>query len=733
MRSYVSFLRKFNFKFNQKFLIYTITIILLTSSLATLTYYAMSTYNSFRRQVNLYKKNCQNISSFLTMSIEEVNAIYNLLSVDRDIYEWLQNSYFNTNIDYYNLSKVQKRFLDIINSNDKITSFYIHNKGNNIVLSTDYALHDLESFPKNEVFKNFYSQEQLKRWFELPADNSLRNSSSKTLCYVASLPANLKLGTVSINVNEKKLMQELYNNNLYKDNEGVILLDSFDDVIACSRDNYGTIFSALRKQIMPINPNEIDYKSISFHGEKYYSFIWSSSDNNYKVIYMVLGTEILSGIDSGDTYILFSILLFSIIALILLYVFKKMYSNPLNLYDENLQANLEDLKDKFITNILTGSLQEKDISAKAKDFGINLNSKYFMVAVFQINDYYNYLIELDEDKRFLINNRIFNSIKCMFMVEHTSYIVNTELGNFAILLSVNSDIHPDNLAKNLENIIRYMQNELKENCGLSACAALSDICQDVKNINMCYLQALRLLQHKLIHGKYSIIQSKDFSHTNVSIEQYPTNGLNKIIEFIKLGNIEMVEKSIDSVCNEVLSNNLYPVDIINTILSNILYSIIKLTLEFRYQIGDVFKNDVFLKLYSYEFLQDKKTYILDLCSELIQYRRSKESTSKKKTIQVVLNYIYENYDKPTSLNIIADHLEMNASYLSSLIKEELGIGFVDLLNDLRLKKSVGLLKEGKLSIKQIAEQCGYENPHSFIRNFKKVYIVTPAEFKSKLT
>jgi two-component system response regulator YesN len=137
-------------------------------------------------------------------------------------------------------------------------------------------------------------------------------------------------------------------------------------------------------------------------------------------------------------------------------------------------------------------------------------------------------------------------------------------------------------------------------------------------------------------------------------------------------------------------------------------------------------------MYSQEVVHEKMKYIFKLYSQVIDYRKTKEESNATKKIQFVVDYIHTNYDKDISLTSVADELKMNSTYLSALIKNELGFGFLDYINELRVKKSIELLKDTALTIHNIALACGYITVHSYIRNFKKYYLVTPTDFRNKL-
>jgi Response regulator containing CheY-like receiver domain and AraC-type DNA-binding domain len=161
---------------------------------------------------------------------------------------------------------------------------------------------------------------------------------------------------------------------------------------------------------------------------------------------------------------------------------------------------------------------------------------------------------------------------------------------------------------------------------------------------------------------------------------------------------------------------------------NLLSGVMKFAIEQRIDLNKHMKEDVFFRLYSYEFIEDKKRYLLDVCRVIISELHTDQSR-KNETAEWIIEYIGKNYDKPLSLGLLADKISMSPSYLSALIKSHLGIGFVEYVSQLRIQKAVRLLEDDTLSVQEIAEQCGYDTIHTFIRQFKKTHRMPPNEYR----
>ncbi len=102
-------------------------------------------------------------------------------------------------------------------------------------------------------------------------------------------------------------------------------------------------------------------------------------------------------------------------------------------------------------------------------------------------------------------------------------------------------------------------------------------------------------------------------------------------------------------------------------------------------------------------------------------------------IQKAARFICDNYHKGITLNEAAAKANMSATYFSMKFKEETGFGFKEYLNHMRLKEALHLLTETKESITDIALQCGFNDSNYFSDVFRKVYGISPREYRKKAT
>lgn len=128
-------------------------------------------------------------------------------------------------------------------------------------------------------------------------------------------------------------------------------------------------------------------------------------------------------------------------------------------------------------------------------------------------------------------------------------------------------------------------------------------------------------------------------------------------------------------------------------------------------------------------INNAKTFFESYIENLIKQMQN-TVVSDKPIIENTLNYIKLNYRNPNvSLSEAADVVDVNASYLSRLLKKETGKNFSEILTEVRLEKAKRLLKRASMKISDIAGDCGYKEYAYFYQVFKQYTGISPTEYK----
>ncbi len=112
---------------------------------------------------------------------------------------------------------------------------------------------------------------------------------------------------------------------------------------------------------------------------------------------------------------------------------------------------------------------------------------------------------------------------------------------------------------------------------------------------------------------------------------------------------------------------------------------------------------------------------------LISSQESEEQ--EERVITGITRYLQENLSEEISLSLLSDTFHLNAQYISQLFKNEIGVGFLAYLTNIRMEKAKKLLLSTDFSVSEIAGQVGYGDYRVFTKVFKKTEGITPTQYK----
>ena len=101
----------------------------------------------------------------------------------------------------------------------------------------------------------------------------------------------------------------------------------------------------------------------------------------------------------------------------------------------------------------------------------------------------------------------------------------------------------------------------------------------------------------------------------------------------------------------------------------------------------------------------------------------------QKRVQLMMQYIHENYNHEMSLDEIASHIGISKSTALNLFQRFLHTTPVSYLIGYRLQAASWLLKNTNKKVKTIAYESGFRNVDYFCRLFKKRYHLTPSDYR----
>lgn len=160
---------------------------------------------------------------------------------------------------------------------------------------------------------------------------------------------------------------------------------------------------------------------------------------------------------------------------------------------------------------------------------------------------------------------------------------------------------------------------------------------------------------------------------------------------------------------------------------------------------DISELSALMRIITYEFYS-ASLYITDITEfyfKILLFKLSilLHSRLKSPTVSSFINYdkminlrtrIYNNPKEFQNVDQIASELSFSKSWFQHNYKKIFGVSVISDIINSRLSYAKRLLNTTDMPLKKIAEYCGYNNEHHFIRQFKQKHGITPSKYRNVL-
>ncbi len=396
------------------------------------------------------------------------------------------------------------------------------------------------------------------------------------------------------------------------------------------------------------------------------------------------------------------------------------------------------LKNNFLCRLLKGHISNIDaIQQSCQNYDIHFEGDYFIAMVFYIEDYSSIFFEKMNDNgdellnmaHFIIQNITYELIggffKC-YVVEIDNMLcclINDYEGKGEI---INDKIYPA-----AEQIKKFIEDKF----GIVTSIAISNIERGIEGIAKVYVQALEVLEYKMIMGKGQILIYKHVIKQDKAYikNRYSLSEQEKFVNSIKVGNFKDAQVILNDMFDDIFSGEVWSIQllkcrlfgILNTIICTMEETKINWDQDFWEQLNPVEK---LLNCKNIAQLKEQMAYVFGCMNEYVTKQSAKQNADLVNKVKKFVGDHY--YDVNLNVSYIADSFEVNPSYLSTLFKKDTGVGLLDYIHKLRIENAKKLLDQSSMNIKDVAERVGYYNSVAFIRAFKRYEGITPGKYKT---
>jgi len=281
----------------------------------------------------------------------------------------------------------------------------------------------------------------------------------------------------------------------------------------------------------------------------------------------------------------------------------------------------------------------------------------------------------------------------------------------------------------LEELFLTGVSFLRERMGISATLGCGDVTEELLDIHDAYQEAQQALEYQFLLGNERVIPYRDIKERK---QDYPFSVEHRMYQmvssFLKKGDDskEAVDNFVKRLLDEYGINQDASMGTVECFKYDVLQVLNKAFMSS--QIAYFNRQTYLAELSEKEQLGEYRDVLRGIMTELIKDFLS--VNSRRNISNRIREYVEEHYMN-SGLNVayIGEVFGMQAAYLSKIFREEYEITLPDYIARVRINKSKQLLREGKLTIGEIAERTGFLSSNIYINNFKKWEAITPGKYR----
>ena len=400
---------------------------------------------------------------------------------------------------------------------------------------------------------------------------------------------------------------------------------------------------------------------------------------------------------------------------------KKQLKN-VEIMNKYLEDNTELMKEKFLNDLVMGTIPSPIVVDKANSFEIIIFAKYYIVIWIGI--------EIDSDVDY--NQYLFAENIISEIIKNETNIIKFKrsLNEIIIILKGDNCIE---LEGDCKVICEEIRQRTREQLSFKVSIDIGGAYERIQGIAKSFKDIMHSRNIDNFSNKYEDVLQSEFRKLNENQKEYFDFDDNLILNALRYERKESIQLVIDKYfdrlkdkkVNVILS--IYLAIRINSIVSNFLN-------ELGEKAEDILpkQNRIEEMAISLDTPDKLKKYIEE--STFIAYglREKRKSNPHYESIASAKQYIETNFSDPDiSLNTVANYVNISSCHFSTVYRQETGKTFIQYLTDLRIKEAKRLLNTTNMKTGEIALKIGYKESNYFSYIFKKNVGCKPRDYRNQ--
>ncbi|MFD0715914.1 response regulator [Paenibacillus sp. GCM10027626] len=393
--------------------------------------------------------------------------------------------------------------------------------------------------------------------------------------------------------------------------------------------------------------------------------------------------------------------------------------------EEEMINTLPEIKRSFLQDVLHRSIHSADVEYKAQSLGINL--KHYFIVAFDLK------AKLDTepdnpDKQEHIITSLINFLNQSFQDYSPILLIPS---NEMVIMLVSFEEHDYSLHIRDVNRICNELIQISDNfMNTVVSIGVSNMHTSLLELHIAYEEARQALSEKFYTGlQISYYMPKDSSPSPV-IELEFKQRIQQMIHHVQMDDGSSAVNEMKEIIQQLRATNRTIQqtkaigNLVCSVCSNLLLNCDMLNNKMEYTLNK------FDEIANCESIVSLSNLMIDMIESVTSIVNAKIHDNI--SIEKVIKYIEANYSMDIDLQMLANHVHLNSSYLSRLFKKETGETITEALTRYRIEQAKLLLQKSEIKAYVVGMMVGISDSAYFSNVFKKYTGLSPKDYRAQL-
>lgn len=394
-----------------------------------------------------------------------------------------------------------------------------------------------------------------------------------------------------------------------------------------------------------------------------------------------------------------------------------------------VETNHATIRSRFMQMFLEQPLwDEAEWIAQANSMGVKLlqGIPYMPVAVFVDR-----ARELEQrfggsvNMQFVIDNALQEALKVndvlLFSLSERRYILLVPFPHTLVR----------NLHEELRTALHAAQLDLSRHLKVGLTFCYGEAMQDLNRLKKQIQTMLSNPSLRFYGGEASIRKAESLTTTTEDVFLHYARTFQELRECIQHEDRDRVASFLSFLSQE-LQTRKYPVESLKSWMLKMV-----MELELKFTVMQQFVTNFDSELYqqtlgSVETLEEMMAWLEQFLLEKIKDVHAMWKTSVRKEVAEAQRYVLTHLSEKISMDAVAKKVGLNPTHFSRIFKLDTGSTFIEYATRCKMERACELLDQSNLSVVEIADQLGYDNPSYFIKLFRNLTGKSPAEYRKSI-